>query len=102
MKHRSSKGLAALEHFATSFHADLRFGPINIMAMLLILLAVVWFLPTSQAWLSRYAQVAVAEDRADAQYGVGRAAAYATLLGVALAAGVLAVPHASEFIYFRF
>ena len=27
---------------------------------------------------------------------------YAALFGVALAGGILAVPHASEFIYFRF
>lgn len=30
-RHRNEKGLAALEHFATSFHADFRFGPLNIM-----------------------------------------------------------------------
>jgi regulator of protease activity HflC (stomatin/prohibitin superfamily) len=40
MKKRTSQfGLEALDRFATSFHADFRFGPINVMALLGLVLA---------------------------------------------------------------
>ena len=39
MKKTSQFGLGALERFATSFHADFRFAPINIMVLLAICLA---------------------------------------------------------------
>ena len=35
-RHEKQSGLGALEKFATSFHADFRFGPLNIMLLLII------------------------------------------------------------------